>query len=43
MFSSCDEYDDGSRLLRADASIDCDGTDYSLWLLYASSMVVVYQ
>ena len=45
-FFVCDELDMGGgatdRVLRADATINCDGEAYDAWRLYALSMVIVY-
>ena len=39
---SCDEFDDQSRYLNADASIDCDTDDSAVMRWAASLMIIVY-
>ena len=39
---SCETFDDGSRMLRADYSIDCDSSRHQLFAVYSGMMVVLY-
>ncbi|GMI58414.1 hypothetical protein TeGR_g1540 [Tetraparma gracilis] len=39
---ACDEFDDGSRLLKGDLSIDCDSATHKFFEIYAMCMIVVY-
>ena len=38
----CEELSDGTRWLRADLSVDCDGDFHTLFRYYAGLMVIVY-
>ena len=38
----CEELSDGTRWLRADLSVDCDGDSHTLFRYYAGLMVIVY-
>jgi hypothetical protein len=38
----CEAFDDGSKLLRADYSIDCDSDVHSKYVAFAGCMIVVY-
>ena len=38
----CVEFDDQTRLLTRDYSIDCNGPRHELWRIYACVMIVVY-
>ena len=38
----CEGFDDGSSYLKADYSIDCNSTEYSLLFLYAIVMLFIY-
>ncbi|GMI02681.1 hypothetical protein TrVE_jg6925 [Triparma verrucosa] len=39
---SCDSFDDGTKLLRTDYSIDCNGADRGFWLAYSYLMVLIF-
>jgi hypothetical protein len=39
---ACDEFDDGSRYLKGDLSIDCDSATHKFFEIYAMCMIGVY-
>jgi len=39
---ACDELDDGSRVLKGDLGIDCDGAEHMAFQVFAAIMIAVY-